>query len=64
MKSILRTLLLMFVAVLASHPFALAQSRCDNAPNYFQPATSGTASAIPSPSGLWFGILSVQAYIQ
>ncbi len=51
MKSILRPLLPAILAVLGSHPFALAQNRCDNAPNYFQPTTSGDGQRYPLTIG-------------
>jgi hypothetical protein len=51
MKSILRLFLPVIFAAMGSHPFALAQSRCDSAPGYFQPTTSGDGQRYPLTIG-------------
>ncbi len=51
MNLLLRYLLPVILAVLGSHPFALAQSRCDNAPSYFLPTTSGDGQRYPLTIG-------------
>jgi hypothetical protein len=51
MKSILRLLLLPVLAGLGLSHFALAQNRCDNASDYFQPLTNGDGQRYPLTIG-------------
>ena len=51
MKSIMRLLLLPILVGLGLFPSALGQNRCDDAPDYFQPLTSGDGQRYPLTIG-------------
>jgi hypothetical protein len=51
MKSILRLLLPPILVGLGLFPSALGQNRCDDAPDYFQPSTSGDGQRYPLTIG-------------
>ena len=51
MKSILRIVLSVLLGLCVFHSVALAQNRCSNAPDYFQPLTSGDGQRYPLTIG-------------